>query len=89
MHIVSRQLLEHGVSTYQAGRYQDAVEYFTELLNYEPDNWQCRLHLAKAFDRAGKRNFAVHELTYIAEKCPTHELRIQALKTLRVVMMAS
>jgi len=83
MDVVSKQNMAHGLDALECGRFEDAIGYFSSMLEDLPDNWHCRTNLAVAYLQNGQVLAARTQLIYIAEKCPVVSERQQALSLLK------
>lgn len=88
MDVVSRQMSERGITAYQAGKYQEAISIFKDLVQYGPDDWRSRLFIAMCLTRVKHYASARHELTFILDNCPIDDLRTKALKQLKHVILS-
>jgi hypothetical protein len=71
----SRQILEYAAVAYESQRYEQAIGYLEELVAACPDDWEARLCLGSAYRMARVPWKAKHQLTHIAERAPSVNLR--------------
>lgn len=86
MDIVSKQMFAHGLAYYEAGRYADALDYFTKIIEFSPDEWESRLYVANSYQKLGKLNQARNELVFLTEGCPLESIRANAFLSLKEVI---
>lgn len=68
---------------YKAKQYNDAIASFTEILDYEPGNWDARLLLAACYYKSGQFMTAQRIFTFIDNNCILAEIVSKARQALR------
>jgi tetratricopeptide (TPR) repeat protein len=70
----ARTQLHQAIEALRAGHYQDAAKGFAKALEYEPDNVNARVTLARALYLGGDRNGAQQQLEAALGRQPNHAL---------------
>lgn len=68
---------------YKAKQFNEAIGSFTEILDFEPQNWDARLLLAASYYKSNQYYTAQRIFTFIAESCPDREIAGKAREALR------
>lgn len=64
-------LIEQGLRAYQQGRYAEAVEAYTQVLNLEPHTFGAYFHLAAALEALGRTEKAYEVMLRAFKLYPT------------------
>lgn len=75
------------VEAYQKGRYGEAIELLLVIIDDEPKNWDARFYLAISYNNTGQRFAAQRALQFIADHCPSEELKKKACNALISIRM--
>jgi tetratricopeptide (TPR) repeat protein len=83
MDVVATQLRTRGISSLEAGMFEEAVKCFKILVEHDPKNWSANRLLGVALQGAGQTTAARHQLTFVLENCPDEDERKLALADLK------
>ena len=73
------------LNLYRAQRYNEAIPALTDILDYEPGNWDARLLLAACYYRTQQFMTAQRIFRYISESCPDRLTRLKAIEATNVI----
>ena len=72
------ELSEVAILAYRNGRYTDAIELFTSVLDVNPGNWMARLYLGMSYEKTNRCTDAQRIFRRIATECPDEDLKVKA-----------
>jgi thioredoxin-like negative regulator of GroEL len=73
------------LNLYKAKQYNEAIPALTEILDYEPGNWDARLLLAACYYRTQQFLTAQRIFRYISDSCPDRLTRLKAVEATNVI----
>jgi Flp pilus assembly protein TadD len=76
------QYLQQGMLAYQRGSYHEAVDFLSQGLSLDAEDWECRLYLAMAYYRTGRVALSRREFQNIMNGCLDRNLRLKAAAAL-------
>ena len=70
---------------YKSKQYNEAIPALTDILDYEPSNWDARLLLAACYYKTQQYMTAQRIFRFISDGCPERATRLKALEALNVI----